>query len=192
MDTETTETEVATENGNGEGEPSIETLTIPKKDYETLNQTLGSLKREIKDLKKSKEESEEPPKNQKPDDALSQRLEKLALKTANITHEDDVELARKTAKKWGMEIEDVLADEDFQVKLKKQQDARANVEATSGVKGEGSGKTGGKNKAEHWINSNTPPSDEDVANHGIPKAELAKIMAHFVTNKGSNKKFYND
>ena len=44
MDTnETTETDVVT-GTDGEGEQA-ETLTIPKKDYETLNQTLGSLKR---------------------------------------------------------------------------------------------------------------------------------------------------
>ena len=190
MDTETTETGASTETDAGEGE--IETLTIPKSDYEKLNQTLGSLKREIKDLKKPKEETKETPEKTKPDDALLQRMEKLALKTANVTHEDDVELARKTAKKWGMEIEEVLEDDDFQVKLKKQQDSRSNIEATSGVKGDGSGKGNSKGKSDFWINSNTPPSDTDIETHKIPKSELAKIMAHFITNKGSNKKFYND
>src|SRR3990167_9262448 len=114
MDTETTETGASTETDAGEGE-TVETLSIPKKDYENLNQTLGSLKRELKDLKKAKEETKETPtENQKSDDALLQRMERLALKTANVTHEDDVELARKTAKKWGMEIEEVLEDDDFQ------------------------------------------------------------------------------
>src|SRR3990167_1405163 len=102
-----------TQNDAGEGE-QVETIAIPKSDYEKLNQTLGSLKREIKDLKKPKEETKETPEKTKPDDALLQRMEKLALKTANVTHEDDVELARKTAKKWGMEIEEVLEDDDFQ------------------------------------------------------------------------------
>lgn len=192
MDTETTETEVATENGNGEGE--IDTLTIPKKDYETLNQTLGSLKREIKDLKKANEDSKkiETPTNQKPDDALLQRMEKMAFKQHNLSHEDDIDLARKTAKKWNMEVEDVLEDDDFQVKLKKQQDSRANIEATSGVKGESGMKTGGKSKADFWINSNTPPTDTDIENNKISKMELAKIMEHFIKSKGSNKVFYND
>lgn len=183
---------VDTETNEGEGE--VETLSIPKKDYEKLNQDLGSLKRELKDLKKAKEESKEAKETPqtKPDNALLQRMEKIAFKQHNISHEDDMELARNTAKKWGMEVEDVLGDDDFQVKLKKLQDSRANVEATSGIKGDGSGKTAAKSKADFWINSNTPPSDEDVATNKISRSELSKIMTHFIKNKGSNKVFYND
>lgn len=186
------------DNNGGEGE---ETITISKKDYDKLHQDLGSFKRENKDYKKQledskkpKEEPKETPKeNQKPDEALLQRMERMAFKQHAISHEDDVELARKTAKKWGMEVEDVLEDEDFQVKLKKQQNSRANIEATSGITGDGSGKAVAvKSKADFWINSNTPPTDDDVANHKIPRSELTKIIGHFIKNKGSNKVFYND
>lgn len=187
------ETSTESENGTGEGEGQSDTITISKSDYDKLNRDYGSLKRELKDLKKPKDEPKETPQQTKPDEVLLQRMEKLAFKQHSISHEDDVELARKTAQKWGMQIEDVLEDDDFQLKLKKQQDSRANIEAVSGVsKGDGSSKTGGKSKADFWINSNTPPSDDDVANHKIPKSELARIMNHFIKNKGSNKVFYND
>lgn len=188
------ETSVESTNDTGEGESSeVDTLTIPKSDYEKLNQTLGSLKRELKDLKKTQDTPKETPQsNQKPDDALLQRMERLAFKQHNVSHEDDMELARKTAKKWGMDVEQVLEDEDFKVKLGKQQDSRTNVEATSNVRGSNSSQSSSKAKADYWIGKNTAPSDEDVATNKIPREELSKIMGHFVTNKGSNKKFYND
>ena len=38
------------------GEESVDdTISIPKQDYEKLNQTIGSLKREVKDFKKSQQ-----------------------------------------------------------------------------------------------------------------------------------------
>lgn len=179
--------------GTGEGESTSDVVTLKREEYDKILKDMGSLKRENKDLKKPKETPiETPEKNQKLDDALLQRMEKIAFKQHSISHEDDIELARKTAKKWNMDIEDVLEDGDFQVKLKKQQDSRANVEATSGVKGESGMKTGGKSKADFWINSNTPPTDTDVETHKISRAELSKIMGHFIKNKGSNKIFYND
>src|SRR3990167_6650213 len=106
MDTnETTETDVVT-GTDGEGEQA-ETLTIPKKDYETLNQTLGSLKRELKDLKKTKETTETP--QTKPTD--TGLLQKSFLRAAGISDAEEVELALSTAKKWGVEV-DTLVDDD--------------------------------------------------------------------------------
>lgn len=189
MDTEKTETDVVTETNEGEGES--DTITLAKAEWEKHNQTLGSLKRELKDLKKSQEETKETPKQTKSDDALLQRMERIAFKQHNVSHEDDKDLARKTAKKWNMEIEDVLEDEDFQVKLKKQQDSRANVEATSDIKGS-AGQASSKSKSDYWIGKNTPPTDEDITANKIPRGELGKIARHFMANKGSGKKFYND
>jgi hypothetical protein len=163
METETTETDVVTETNEGEGESSVDTVVIPKADYDKLNQTLGSLKREVKDLKKPKDETKETSTtNQKPDDSLLQRLEKQALKIAGIDNPEDVELAQKTAKKWGMDIEDILADEDFKVKLEKQQTARANVQATSNVRGSGSGSSNAKSTLEYWTAKGEPPTPADV------------------------------
>lgn len=184
-----TENDVAI-NNEGEGnESASDTVSLSKSEYEKLNQTLGSLKRELKDAKKSKEETKETPPNQKSDDsALLQELEGLALDNADISHSDDIELARNTAKKWGMSLRQVLKDEDFKVKLERQQTSRTNLEATSKVKGgAGTGQT--KNSPEYWIAKGSYPSREEVPD----RATRTKIRQAFMKNSStSGKKFYND
>ena len=185
MDTETTETDVVTDNNEGEGE--TETLTIPKSDYEKLNQTLGSLKRENKDLKKPKETSQETVKNQPEESVLLQKLERMSLRSAGITEAEDIELARNTAKKWGVDIDEVLADEDFKIKLERQQTARNNVQATSKVRG-GAGTSQAKNTPEYWIAKGTPPTTADVPD----RKTRAKIAIAMVASAKNTKQFYND
>ena len=191
MDTETTETDVVTENNEGEG---ADVITLPKSEWEKHNQTLGALKREIKDLKKAKEETpKETPTNQKPDDALLQkqaeRLEKLAFKQHEISHEDDIELARKTAKKWGMDVEDVLGDEDFKVKLEKQQTSRSNVLAASGKGGANHG-TNVKNSPEYWLAQGRPPTPEEVPDLAARSEILGALME--ASKRGDGSKFFQD
>jgi hypothetical protein len=189
MDTETTETDVAAING-GEGENQVESVTVPKGDYDKLNQTLGSLKKELKDLKKAQEKSSETPtkETKTEESALLQRIERMSLRQAGITHQDDIELAQKTAKKWGVDIDEVLADEDFKVKLERQQTARDNAAATTGVRG-GGGSNSAKNDPAYWLAKGTPPSREDVPD----RKTRAKINRAFMENAGtSGKKFYND
>lgn len=130
-------------------------------------------------------------KEAKPDDVVLQRLEKFALKQAGVTHEDDIELAQKTAKKWGADIDEVLSDEDFQTKLKRQQDARANVEATSKVKGSGQGASkGSKETPEYWIGKDTPPTPQDIPDRKIRQAIIQKMIVAKRNNK--TLKFYNE
>src|SRR3990167_4245545 len=83
--------------------------------------------------------------NKKSDELLLEKLEKVTLRSEGITHPDDIELARNTAKKWGIDVDEVVADVDFKAKLARQQTARANVAATSGVKGGGGGTSEVKN-----------------------------------------------
>lgn len=190
MDTETTEGVLDTTNQEGEGELGNDIIQLPKSEYDKLNQTLGSLKREIKDLKKPKEEpKQETPANQTNPDVniLMQKLEKTALRQAGIDHPDDIELARNTAKKWNMDIEDVLADEDFKVKLGRQQDSRSIVNATSNIRG-GNGQAQAKNSPEYWISKGVPPTPSDVPD----RAARAKIVKAFMNNAKSSKVFYND
>lgn len=192
MNTEENNQEVIvdTQNNEGEGEnQESDTISVPKADYEKLNQTLGSLKRELKDLKKSKEETTETPKtNAKPDEnRLLDRIEKMTLRQANISHPDDVELAKSTAKKWGMDLEDVLADDDFKAKLTRQQTTRDNLVATSKVRG-GTGQTQAKNTPEYWIAKGVPPSQSDVPDRKT-RASIARAM---MSNQKTRKTFYND
>lgn len=191
MSTDTTiETEVPAEKGTGEGDTTTgETVSVSKKDYDTMNQTLGSLKRELKDLKKAADTKETPTKETKTEEsALLQKIERMSLRQAGITHADDVELAQKTAKKWGMDIDEVLGDEDFKAKLERQQTTRDNAIATSGIKG-GTGTQSAKNNPEYWINKGTPPSRQDVPD----KKTRVAIARAFMKNAETNgKTFYND
>jgi hypothetical protein len=191
---------VITEEGNDAGDTSGEstgadTISIPKSDYEKLNQTLGSLKRELKDLKKSKTEetssSTETTKtssDSREESRLLEKIERMSLRQAGITHQDDMELARSTAKKWGVDIDEVLADEDFKVKLERQQASRSNVEATSGIKGSGGGSSQAKNSPEYWIAKGVPPSRTDVPD----RATRAKIARAMMAQAKSGGRFYND
>ena len=136
---------------------------------------------------------ETPPdkKDSKPDEnPLEQKLEKLALRQAGITDPEDIELARKTAKKWNMDIDDVLSDEDFKVKLEKQQTARANIQATSGVRGSGTGTSQAKNTPEYWQAKGVPPTPADVPDGKTRRAIVRSMLT--AAKKGTGSKFYNE
>ena len=172
------------EEGAGEGEPKAETVVIPKEDYEKLNQTLGSLKRELKDLKKPKDEPKETPQKNQSDDTL---LQKAYLRAASITAEDEVELALTTAKKWDMTIDKLVDDEDFKIKLDKLRTQKANLDATSKIRG-GKGPTEAKTDPAYWIAKGTPPTPDQVPD----RKERAKIARAMMANQKSGKKFYNE
>ena len=185
MDSETTETGASTETGAEDtGATEVETVAVAKADYDKLNQTLGSLKRELKDLKKPK--TEETSQTNKPDS--SALLQKSYLRAAGITHAEDVALALDTAKKWGVEVDALVDDEDFKVKLEKAQTKRSNEAATSNVKG-GQGTTQAKNTLEYWVAKGTPPSPADIPNN---KTRQAIVVAMMKQGTGSGKVFYND
>ena len=124
----------------------------------------------------------------KSDEMLLEKLEKVTLRSEGITHPDDVELARSISKKWGMDVDEVVADEDFKVKLERQQTARANVAATAGVKG-GGGTSDAKNTAEYYIAKGVPPTKEQVPDRKTRAAIVRTMVAG--ANTGG-KKFYND
>lgn len=165
----------------------VETVSLTKSEYEKMNQTLGSLKRELKDLKKPKEETVKETSTQSDNNPLLERIEKMAIRQAGITEQEDIDLARNTAKKWGVDIDEVLTDPDFQVKLQRQQDTRANSIATSGIKG-GAGTSQAKNTPEYWIAKGTPPSATDVPD----RKTRVKIARAFMDSSKNSKKFYSD
>ena len=186
MDTnETTETEVVADTNGGEGETNVDTVSIPKSDYEKLNQTLGSLKRELKDLKKPKEETKETPQTKPEGNGL---IQKTFLRAAGITDAEEVELALSTAKKWGVEIDQIVDDEDFKAKLEKHRTNKANAEATSNVRGSASA-TSTKNTPEYWIAKRTPPTPTDVADRKTRASIIKKMMENAETG---GKKYYNE
>lgn len=185
-------TTVESEN-NGTGvEANEEVVTLKKADYELLNQTLGSLKRENKDLKKSKVTSPETSERPNSDEvsSLKETLNKQILKSASISHEDDIALAKTTAQKWGMTLDQVVEDEDFLTKLEKVRTTRSNLEATTGIKGDKSTGSQAKNNADYWLAKGVPPSRTDVPDDKTRR----KIVSAFVAREkqgGASSPFYN-
>lgn len=153
-----------------------------------LNETVGSLKRENKDLKKSMESRTAETTESKTDSsALLEKFERMSLRQAGITSQDEIDLARETAKKWNMDIDSVLADEDFTAKLDRLRTKKQNEVATSNLKG-GQGSGNAKNTAEYWQAKGTPPTPADVSD----RKQRAAIIRSMMANNGSGKKFWND
>jgi len=181
-----------TDNGGGNDE-AIENLNLSKREYEELvgyKSTVGSLKRELKDLKKALEGKgegrTEAPKSQKEEFGL---LQKSFLRSAGITDPDEVELARETSKKWGVDVDSLVDDEDFKLKLDKLRTTKSNVKATT-VEG-GSGASGGaKNSVDYWSQKGELPSSKDVPDRKT-RAEISREMAKR-SRHGSGGKFYNE
>ncbi len=167
-----------------EGGTEGDVVTIPKADWEKTNQTLGSLKRELKDLKKPKE-TQETTQQTKPEG--NQLLEKAFLRAAQITAPDEVELALLTAKKWGVSVDSLVDDEDFQAKLTKLRNQKSNEIATSKVKGSGA-KGDIKNTPEFYISRGTPPSRDEVPDRKT-RVAIAKAM---IGHSKKSKTFYNE
>lgn len=169
-------------------EEGDDVVSISKAEYDKLNQTLGSMKRELKDLKKSKETIKEP--KETPKEIKTEEFglpQKSYLRAAGITHPEDVELAKTLSKKWGMDVDVLVDDEDFKSRLERQQNTRIQTDATSNIKG-GGGTNSAKNTADYWLAKGQPPTPDDVPD---TKARRA-IIRQFMENKGSSKKFYND
>jgi len=185
---ENEEVVVETQNNEAEGgELENNFVKVSKEEYDKLNQTLGSLKRELKDLKKPKE-TEETAKTNQPDNVLFERVEKMALRQAGITHQEDIDLMRSLAKKWNVDIEEVVVDEDALAKLERQRTNRSNIEATSGVKGS-SGTSSAKNTVEYWKAKGVPPTATDIPDNKLRRKINVEL---FKANKTGGIKFYNE
>lgn len=185
MDTEQTTENVPVDvpnGGEGKGDES-DKISVSKKDYEEMNQTLGSLKRELKDLKKPKEP--ETPEKTKPEEFGL--LQKSYLRAAGITAPDEVELARDIQKKIGLDWDNLVDDDYFLVKLQKLRDAKANDLATSNIRG-GGGTQQAKDTPEYWVAKGIPPTREQVPD----RKTRVKIARAMIDSTKSGKKFYND
>jgi len=139
------------------------------------------MKLEIEKLKKSGT-----PKSEDTKPADTALLQKSFLRAAGITHAEDVELALKTAKKWGVEVDQLVDDDDFKLKLDKQRTARDNAAAASHVKGDGGSST--SKGADFFIARGAPPTRDEVPDRG-ERAKIARAMMGATKN---TKKFYND
>ena len=139
-------------------------------------------------MAKVSEKKEEVIKETKTDDSKSVLLEKAFLRSAGITKKDEVDFALSKAKKWGVNVDELVDDNDFQESLEKFRAKQANVAAVSGVQGDRSG-SAVKETTEYWQSKGTPPTPEDVPN----RAARVKIVREMMNAAGTQgKKYYND
>lgn len=119
--------------------------------------------------------SEKPSKSQ-PDDEVLERLDNLALKTAGIKGDDELELFNKWKEETGRKADDIIENSIFVKELEDIRTARAAQEATSDVKGE-QGESGVKNTADYWIAKATKGEDGKLRfPEETPKELYGKIL----------------
>jgi hypothetical protein len=117
-------------------EGADEVVTLSKEEYDKLNQTLGSLKKELKTFKK---EAETPQDSNEPDYA---RLAYLA--SQKVDHPDDQKLVMEEAGRLKMPLTDVLNMEHIKARLTANQNQRTAENGSP----TGSGRKGGAGKGD--------------------------------------------
>src|SRR3990167_9399515 len=153
-----------------------------------MNQTLGSLKREIKDLKKVKDDTKDTPtKETKTDD--SALLKKAFLRAAGLADSEEQELAISLSQKWGVEVDKLVDDEDFKVKLERHRTAKANVVAASGIPRGGGSTSEAKNSDDYWKAKGTPPTPADVPDSKTRRKIIRELVS---CSESKGIKFYNE
>jgi len=186
MSTETNQAQGDQGNGAGEGKDA-DVVTVSKKDWENLNSTLGSLKRDLKDLQKPKEESATPKETSQttePSD-LDYGQKALLRATLNIKGADELQLAKDYMKRAGVDADALEGDDIFMAKLDKLRTTKSNELAAQSTNGRGN-TVSGRSTVEYWI-----------AKGEHPPAELGRDLAYQYVqakrNQGKNTKmFYND
>lgn len=188
MNTETNQEGVVTPEVTGgeeasKGDDVNERLTALEAELSKRDETIGSLKRELKDSKKPKET----PHETKTTPDGNGLLEKAFLRTAGIVDKEEIDLALETAGKWGVSVDTLVDDEDFKIKLEKHRTAKANALATSNIRGDKGG-SNAKDTPAYWIAKGTPPTADQVSD----RKTRAKIVRAMMTDSKEGKKFYND
>lgn len=137
--------------------------------------------------KSSEKKTEEITKETKTDDSKG-LLEKAFLRSAGITKKEEVEFALSKAKKWNIDVDNLVDDVDFQESLEKFRAKQANIAATAEVQGDKSGSPV-KETTEYWQAKGVPPTPADVPD----RAKRIKIINEMTKLASTNgKKFYND
>ncbi len=154
------------------------------------DETIGSLKRELKDAKKPKEDTTS--KTEKKEEKTDEfgLLELTYLKGEEVKSDDEVEFVREQLKELNLtkdQLPKLFSNKYFQSELETFRTEKVNKDATSDVKG---GASEGKavNTPEYWIAKGVPPTREQVPDRKT-RAKIAKAM---IANTKSSKMFYSD
>lgn len=185
-DTATVEQETTEEKETEAAETKEETsdLSELKALVESQSNDIASLKRSLK--KASKDTKETPTKTN--DAELAEKVEHLSMQVAGITELDEVKLARDLQSETGLAMDKLLGSKYFKSELEDLRTAKANAEATSGVKGDKSGSGNAKQSADYWIAKGEYPTREQVSDRKV-RQEIRKALVD--KEKGTSGKFYN-
>jgi hypothetical protein len=151
-----------------------ESVSISKEEYQKLTQTLGSLKRELKDLKKPNEE-------------VSERTNKSggldygakAFLVANGIKGSETKLVEEAIKNTGESLEQILENPYFQAKLQETRDLAMTANATPKGNRATSVPT---DSVEYWM---AKPIEE------VPQEMRAKVVNARLASDKSKEMFYN-
>lgn len=171
-------------NDTTEGE--VAEVKLSKAEYEELvgyKATVGSLKRDMKDLKKSLESKPETPEVKAEEFGL---LQKTFLVSSGIKDPDEIELAKEIQKRTGIEWDKLVEDDYFQLRLTKLRNTKENANATDVTGGSGGGVT---KSAEFFIAKGVPPTAKDIPDR---KARVAIINQMMSAEKNGGGTFYNE
>ena len=135
------------------------------------------------------ETTAKPPEKKEPDESLLlQRLDNVALRSADITAEDEVELAKDFQKRTGMDIEGVISDDIYQARLAKLRTEKSNKQATSNIKG-GGGTSQAKHDPQYWIAKKEFPNPQEVPDRKI-RAKIIRTIHE--KEEGAGGGYYNE
>lgn len=119
---------------------------------------------------------------------LRDRVEKLVLNQHGIKADDEKELFEKWKEDTGREADDILSNKIFQSELENLRTEKANLDATSNVKGE-TGASGVKNTPDYWIAKATKGNDGKLMfPEETPKELFSAIVEKLSEKEGSSKK----
>lgn len=178
------EEETVVTNDTTEGE--VAEIKLSKAEYDELvgnKATVGSLKRELKDLKKSLEQKTETPEVKADEFGL---LQKTFLVSSGIKDADEIELAKEIQKKTGVEWDKLVEDDYFQSRLTKLRNTKENANATDVTGGSGGGVT---KSADYFIAKGVPPTAKDIPDRKTRVAIIEQMMS---AEKNGGGKFYNE
>lgn len=135
-----------------------ETVTLTKAEYDKLNQTLGSLKKEVKTYKK---EVETPKESNYNDELAITRLE-----VRGILNKDDQKVVLDEANRLKLSVAEVMDMEHVKAKITAQQNQRTAENGSP----DGTGRKGGASKGDvdyYLANPDEVPPDLKLHNEVI-------------------------
>ena len=160
--------ETTQENNEGGGESELDFVKVPKSDWDKTNQTLGSLKRELKDLKKPKESVEE-----KTESKTNDLGERAFLAVNGVKTSDQVAFFNKMKKETGKSADDLLESVYFQTEFRKYNEEKTSQDATP--TGSKRSNNSAVDSVDYWLaKDELPPVSEVELRQKVVNARINK------------------